>query len=253
MATLQIHLFGVGQVPDEVGKAIPVRSRKELAALAYLSDFQADRDFLMAAMALQPLTGSRHVETRLLDALGINYGLVGNYATAVEYHEASRRVAQEIRQPIQQCHTLRHLCTAYCKLGKLTQAEECGLAALHLALENNLPSDTTLARLYLGYVWLATVDLRRGDRARAAKRIAPVVPTLLHHIPAGVREAYEMHLACYDILAAVGDHRANALLTVAYHQLQDNVNKVTDPTLLQCFWDASAHRRIWALWQELYG
>ncbi|MCE7980262.1 MAG: hypothetical protein DYG89_03655 [Caldilinea sp. CFX5] len=250
------------------------------------SDFQADRDYLMAAMALQPLTGSRHVETRLLDALGINYGLVGNYATAVEYHEASRRIAQEIRQPVQQCHTLRHLCTAQRKLGNLAQAEECGLAALHLALANNLPADMTLARLYLGYVWLATgdltaaanvfqlaydswraqqltnlsqealvglatVDLRQGNPARAAERIEPFVPTLLHHVPVGVRESYEMHLACYDILAAVGDHRAGALVITAYNQLQANINKVMDNDLLRCFWEAPAHRRIRALWQQL--
>ena len=36
MATLQIRLFGVGQIRDGVGKVVPVRSRKELAALAYL-------------------------------------------------------------------------------------------------------------------------------------------------------------------------------------------------------------------------
>jgi DNA-binding SARP family transcriptional activator/predicted ATPase len=36
MATLQIRLFGVGQIRDGAGKVVSVRSRKELAALAYL-------------------------------------------------------------------------------------------------------------------------------------------------------------------------------------------------------------------------
>jgi predicted ATPase/DNA-binding SARP family transcriptional activator len=36
MAILQIRLFGVGQIRDGAGKVVSVRSRKELAALAYL-------------------------------------------------------------------------------------------------------------------------------------------------------------------------------------------------------------------------
>lgn len=69
----------------------------------------------------------------------------------------------------------------------------------------------------------------------------------------GVRESYEMHLACYDILAAVSARRAGALVMTAYNQLQANVNKVTDKELLRCFWDAPAQRWIRALWRALSG
>lgn len=265
----------------------------EQRSLLYLSvckreegDFQADRDYLMAAIDLLPLTGNRHVETRLLDALGINYGLVGNYRKAVEYHEASHQIAVEIHQPVQQSHTLRNLCTVHRKLGNLKLAEEYGLESLRLALANELPEETNTARLYLGYVWLATddlseaadafqlaydgwraqeyinlsqealvglatVDLRRNNPIHATERIAPLVPSLMQQVQVGAREPYEMHLACYEILSAVGDVRSHALLTTAYQQLQGNVNKVTNNQLLGFFWQAPAHRRIRELWQQV--
>lgn len=265
----------------------------EQRALLYLSvckreegDFQADRTYLTEAVDLLKVTGNRHVETRLLDALGINYGLVGNYEMALEYHEASRRIAQEIRQPVQESHTLRHMCTAHRKLGNLALAQECGSESLRVALAHGMPDETNCARLYLGLVWLesgnlaeaqnafqlahdswqaqgaisqshealvglAMVDLRSGHPARAAERIAPLVPTLMHRVTVGAREPYEMHLACYEILSAVDDARAQTVLATIYNQLQTNVNKVTDRTLLEYFWQAPAHRKIRELWQQM--
>lgn len=265
----------------------------EQRALLYLSvckrnegDFQGDRTYLTAAFELSKLTGNRHVEMRLLDAMGINYSLVGNYRTALEYHAASHRIAQEIRQPVQESHTMRHICTAHRKLGNLALAEECGLEALRVALDHEMPIETNCARIYLGLVWLAgnnlaeaqhafqlayegwqaqgaiipgwealvglaMVDLRNGNAGRAVEHIAPFLPSLLDHVTVGVREPYEMHLACYEILAAVGDVRAKTLLTTTYNQLQANVHKVTDRALLQYFWQAPAHHKLRSLWLGL--
>ena len=265
----------------------------EQRALLYLSvckreegDFQADRTYLTAAMELLKLTGNRHVEMRLLDAMGINYGLVGNYSMALDYHNASHRIAQEIHQPVQESHTMRHMCTAYRKLGNLASAEECGAESLRVALVHRMPQEINCSRLYLGLVWLesgnlaeaqnafqlayegfqaqgaitpgwealiwlAMVDLRSGAPACAVERITPFLPSLLDHVTVGVREPYEMHLACYEILAAVDDARAKTVLTTTYNQLLSNVNKVTDRSLLQCFWQAPVHHKIRARWQGL--
>ncbi len=265
----------------------------EQRALLYLStckreegDFQGDWTYLTAAFDLSKLTGNRHVEMRLLDALGINYGLVGNYRKAIEYHAASHRIAQEIHQPVQESHTMRHMCTAHRKVGNLALAEECGAEALRVALVHEMPIEINCARIYLGLVWLASdnlteaehafqlayegwqaqgaitpswealvglamVELRKGKPKHAVERIAPFLPNLLDHVTVGVSEPYEMHLACYEILAAVGDARANTVLNTTYNQLQANVNKVTDRSLLECFWQAPIHHKIRALWQAL--
>jgi hypothetical protein len=63
----------------------------------------------------------------------------------------------------------------------------------------------------------------------------------------GVREPYEMHLACYEILTAVGNARAKYLLATAYEQLQRYADKITDQQLHHSFWQAPAHRKIRAL------
>lgn len=264
----------------------------EQRALLYLSvckreegNFQADHTYLTAAIELLKLTGNRHVEMRLLDALGINSGLVGNYPKALEYHDASYRIAQEIRQPVQQSHALRHMCTVHRKLGDLALAQEYGAESLRVALEHEMPHEIVCARLYLGLAWLesgnlaeaqnafqlayegwkaqgaispsqealvglAMVDLRSGNSERAAERIAPFVPNLLRHVTVGVREPYEMHLACYEILTSVGDERAETVLNITYQQLQANVNKVTNRALLEHFWQAPTHSKIRKLWQS---
>ena len=267
----------------------------EQRALLYLSickreagDFQGDRNYLIDARDLLKVTGNHHVETRLHDALGFNYGLVGSFAEALEYHESSRRIAQELNQPAQQSHALRHMCTAYRKLGNLAQAQACGLESLRLARANEMPDEIVCATFYLGLVWLAaenlpeakrafqfaydgwqrqgataksrealvglaTVDLRSGNPAQAAQRIEPLVPALLQRVPVGVREPYEMHLACYEILRSVEDSRATAVLTTVYNQLQANLDKVIDQELLRNFWQVPAHAKIRTLWQELNG
>ncbi|MCB0063542.1 MAG: NACHT domain-containing protein [Caldilineaceae bacterium] len=265
----------------------------EQRSLLYLSvckrnegDFQGDRSYLIAAADLSKLTGNRHVEMRLLDALGINYGLVGNYQKALEYHGASHRIAQDIHQPVQESHTMRHMCTVHRKLGNLALAEDCGLESLRVALAHEMPLEINCARIYLGLVWLAAdklaeahhafqlayegwqaqgavtpsweaivglamVDLRSGKAGRAVERIAPFLPNMLDHVTVGVREPYEMHLACHEILAAAGDARAKTVLTTTYDQLQANVNKVTDRSLLECFWQAPVYHKIRTLWQAL--
>ena len=248
-------------------------------------DLQADRNYLIEAMELTTLTANRHVETRLLDALGYNHSLVGDYRAALAYHEESSRIAQEINQPGQVCHALRNMSTAHRKLGNLALAEEYGLESLRLALLHKIPNDINLTRLHLGYVWLAahrlpeattvfqlayaswdeqhvvhlsqealvglaTVELHSGKSTHAAARIAPLAPSLLDHVPIGVREAVEMHLACYEILAAVGDARANAVLSTLYVHLQNNAGNLTDQQLRHSFWQAPAHHKVRALWRQ---
>ncbi|MFN8440642.1 MAG: BTAD domain-containing putative transcriptional regulator [Caldilineaceae bacterium] len=247
-------------------------------------DFQAGRSYLTEAVRLLQLTGNRHLEARIANSLGYTEAMLGNYAAALENHHVSRRISQEIRQPVQESHALHNLCTVQRKLGNLLLAEEYGQEALRLALDTGLPSAIHYAYLHLGYVWLAggnleeaattfaalaatwqdqgrtnpglealvgmaAVEWRLGQGAQAAERIAPVVPLLIERVPDGADEPFEVYLTCYAILQGTGDERAPALLKTAYTQLQSMATKITDKALRTLFWQAPAHHQIRTLWK----
>jgi tetratricopeptide (TPR) repeat protein len=258
----------------------------EQRTLIYLSrsrvedrDYQAGRSYLMEAMSLLQLTGNRPAESRIVNLLGYVEAMLGNYGVALDCHTASRRISQEIQQPVQESHALHNLCTVQRKMGNLPLAEAYGQEALRLAVAHDLPDAASYARLHLGYVWLACGDLpearsafqlaaddwqrqqhttlmreatvglaavayQEGNLAHAAALITPVVPILIERIPASTDEPFEMYLTCYQVLTTLRDPRASDLLATAYSQLQTLASKITDGPLRQSFWRASAHCKI---------
>jgi len=265
----------------------------EQRTLIYLSrlriednDYQRGRGYLAEAMHLLQLIDNRPAEARIVNTLGYVEAMLGNYPAALEHHAASRRISQEIHQPMQESHALHNLCTVHRKMGNLQQAEASGEEALRLALVYDFPDAANYARLHLGYVWLACGDLeeaatafqlardswqsqqrinlaleasvglaavayRSGNLAQAATLIAPVTPILATRVIEGADEPFEMYLTCYQILSAQQDSLAEALLATAYTYLQSLASKITDKQLRHSFWPTvPTHRQIRALWQR---
>lgn len=249
-------------------------------------DFQTARSYLAEAVRLLQLTGNRHLEARIANLLGYTEAMLGNYEAAVGNHHTSRRISQEIRQPIQESHALHNLCTVQRKMGNLALAEEYGVESLRIALDNGQIDAINYAQLHLGYVWLtvgnleeasaafaatatsweseghmnlglearvgvAAVAWRQGRMTLASERIAPVVPLLIERVPDGADEPFEMYLTCYTILQGTDDAQAAALLTTAYTQLQNMAAKITDKALRTLFWQAPAHHQVRNLWQAM--
>jgi hypothetical protein len=51
----------------------------------------------------------------------------------------------------------------------------------------------------------------------------------------GAEEPFWVFLSCFQILRAVKDQRAQAILETAYHQLQDRAAQLTDADLQRSF------------------
>ena len=248
-----------------------------------LEDYQAGRTYQLAALNLLSVTGNRPLEMRIAGGLGFTLSMLGDYPAALEYLARARRISQEIQWRLQESYALHNLCCLQRKLGNFDLAVEYGEASLRVALQQDSEDAANWARFHLGYALLARGDLaqaaqtfqqaqdswhttgrlkqarwasaglaaalfQQGNGTQATTLIAPIVPSLLEQVPQG-EEIYEMYLTCHAILTANSDSRAGTLLTTAHTRLQQNASKLTDRHLLQCFWQVPAHRKIRDLWQ----
>jgi len=250
-----------------------------------LEEYQAGRTYQLEALNLLTITGNRPLEMRIAGGLGFTLSMLGDYGAALEYLARARRISQEIQWRLQESYALHNLCCLQRKLGNFDLAVEYGEASLRVALQQDSEDAANWARFHLGYALLARGDLaqaaqtfqqaqdswhttgrlkqarwasaglaaarfQQGNGTQATTLIAPLVPSLLAQVPQG-EEIYEMYLTCYVILTANGDRRADQLLTTAYTRLQQTASKLTDRHLLQCFWQVPAYRKIRDLWQQM--
>jgi tetratricopeptide (TPR) repeat protein len=250
-----------------------------------LEEYEAGRDYQLAALNLLSVTGNRPLEMRIVGGLGYTLSMLGDYGAALEYLMRARRISQEIGWRLQESYTLHNLCCLQRKIGNGDLAVAYGQESLRVALQQASEDAANWARFHLGYALLARGDLaqaryifeqahhswhaagrlkqatwaragmaaalfQQGDGTAATTLIEPLVPSLLAQVPQG-EEVYEMYLTGYAILTANGDPRADPLLTTAYTRLQQNASQLTDRHLLHCFWQAPAHRNIRALVQQM--
>jgi hypothetical protein len=92
---------------------------------------------------------------------------------------------------------------------------------------------------------LARVSLAQGDLARALAYIEQILSYLDGSTLYGTAEPLRIYLTCYQVLDAVGDPRARAILTTAYQLLQEQTAKISDRDLRDSFLkNVPAHREI---------
>ncbi|HEY5323207.1 MAG TPA: hypothetical protein VIK58_10305, partial [Caldimonas sp.] len=97
---------------------------------------------------------------------------------------------------------------------------------------------------------IAGEALARGDAAAAMRALEEV----LAHLAAGgmldgTESRQRIRLTCYEVLSAVGDPRAEALLDTAYAMLQKQAGALADAALRENFLhNVPEHRGIAAAW-----
>lgn len=196
-----------------------------------------------AALAMIEETADKSLEARIANAVGYTLARLEQFAEALPYHERSRRLAHEMRQPFQESHALHNLCTVKRKMGNLADAERDGLEALRLAQIHQLHDPESYAYLHLGYVWLAlnrpnaahdafarsrdgwhaqnrsalaleaqlgiaAVALRRQSVDAAWAIVEPILDQIADGLPSGIDEPQEINATIYQTLTAIQDSRA---------------------------------------------
>jgi tetratricopeptide (TPR) repeat protein len=93
---------------------------------------------------------------------------------------------------------------------------------------------------------LARVALAQGDPAKALAHVQEILDYMADH-PAleGTLEPLRVYLACYRVLLANGDPRAEEILDAAYRLLQERAHGINDPDLRRSYLEnVPYHREI---------
>lgn len=91
--------------------------------------------------------------------------------------------------------------------------------------------------------------LHRHEEALA--HVNAILSYLEHHHLDGMIDLFWVYLTCYEVLAGVGDDRADTVLQTAYDRLQSRARSIPDIVKKQRFLEEIAvHHRIISLWER---
>ena len=179
-------------------------------------------------------------ESYALADLGLLVHQLGDYAGACEYNHQALQIAQEIGVQSVQALALTHLGHALAARNKFAEAIEAYNQALHLYEELNLPDQALTPRAGLSQTYLAQDDL-----AQAQTQLEIILPRLTPDNLAGLEEPFRIYWACYQVLRAGSDARAQAVLAQAYQALQKHAAGIEDEALRHSFLEnITCHRNV---------
>ena len=218
--------------------------------------------------------------------LALVYWRVGNWPAARALTEAALADARDSENHIKLCIVLLNYTLLLLRLGSPDAAEAAAQEALVIAQSRSLQELCGYACTNLGHVFLvqgqyeaatavyeqaiairqeleqtfllmetraglALVALAQANLAQAVAQVEMILPGLTPESVAGTEEPMRIYLACYQVLEAVGDVRATAVLAEAYQLLMDRAAKIEQPELRQMFLDdIPAHQTLLTAYQQ---
>ena len=217
-------------------------------ALVYcrVGDWSAAKRFTEAAMVTTRKSGDQITLFILL----INYTLTllrqGNVAAAAD----AAREAIEIGQS----GNLQEYCGyAFTNLGHVLLAQK-QYAAAASAYEKALTIRRELGQTFLlmeTQAGLAQLMLVQAKLDQAVELVEAILPQLTPESVTGTEEPMQIYLVCYQVLLAVGDGRATAVLTEANQLIRERAAKLKEPELKRMFLEnIPAHKTLLAAYQH---
>jgi tetratricopeptide (TPR) repeat protein len=271
-----LHLYR--QIGDRVGES---RVLSNLGSSArYLGDVVAARNYGEQSLTLCRELGDRKWEAILLNNLGLNLLDVGEQKAARHYFQQALQIGREVGAPQSLALALTNLASVYCREGEYEAAADYSQQGLEVTLAIGAPQDAANNWYTLGDAWLGAgrlaeaeaayrraIALRQGVGQAAAEMEsrAGLAAVLLArggsaYSPAleqvevilrfrekgdlsGVEEPFLVFWRCYEVLAAVGDGRAEPLLQEAQQLLHEWASKISDEKMRRSFLDNVPHHR----------
>ena len=250
---------------------------------AVYDNYPGTRFYLEQALALCAITGDRSLETRILQGLGYVHERLGDYETAIHFHQRGLALSTADQDSMQQTFGLHNLCLCYDQFGHYTEAYHYGQQGLSIAERDRLVMAIGYMKLHLGHVmakmsllyearrtlqaakdifaalsdpslaveaeaYLVHVEHRLNDLPAALVHVEQVIDKLEPRLLIGMDAPTRVYLYCYRLLAAAKDSRAQDVLDAAYRYIQTRA-AVLDPADRERFLNAvPANREILAAW-----
>jgi predicted ATPase/class 3 adenylate cyclase len=266
------------QVGDRAGES---RVLSNLGSSArYLGDVTAAQQYGEQALALCRELGDRKWEAGLLNNQGVDWLSLGESSTARHYFQQALQLGREAGVSQSIGLSLNNLAFAYCQEGDYEAAADYSRQGLEVALAIGAPQDAANNWHTLGDAWLGVgrldaaegayrraIELRQtlGQAAtemesRAGLAVALLAqgeaahPLALQEVEvvlrfrekgdlSGMEELFLVFWRCYQVLAAVGDGRAESLLQSGRQLLQERAAKISDEGLRRSFLENVPHHR----------
>lgn len=195
---------------------------------------------LERALQLIGDTGSLEVEIDTFISLTLFSLYYGDAHQALSYAERGWDVACSMTSVAWQATAQLVMGHALADLRRFAEARTQYQRALELFIE--IANQSVAAEARAGLAFVALIE---DDRASALAHIETILPLLDGMAAIGLDEPFYVYLACFRVLEACGDPRADAIVQAANNQLDAYAGSIADPTLRTSFCEAvPSHRAL---------
>jgi tetratricopeptide (TPR) repeat protein len=247
----------------------------------YLGHFSKSLDYYEQSLAISREIGDRRGEAIVLNNLGTFYDGMGQYVTAQDFHEQALQLKREIGFQRGVGWALDCLGLVYHHQGGHQLARNCIQESLSLFQELGDPIGQGFALTYLGHALaglgqleeaaaayeealgirrttlgqphqametlagLARVSLAQGKTTEALGQVEVILQFLENCPLDGTYERFLIYLTCCQVLAVLGDGRAETVRQQARSLLEKQAAGIGQATLRRSFLESvAAHRKL---------
>jgi len=202
------------------------------------------KSYYEESLQLHSVTGHRRTEAGTLRAMGLLLRDVGSATDALEHCQAALRIVRDTNDRSGQASALTGLGSVLSTLGQLDEARKAYRDAL--ALRRELSQHWEVSVVLAG---LAHVAMAEGETEQALAHVEEILVYLETHTLECVAQPMEVYLACYRVLRANADPRADEVLEEGYHFLQARAAKISDEEERRSFLEnVAANRELVEEW-----
>jgi adenylate cyclase len=198
-------------------------------------------DHLQRSLEISERIGKRQNVGSVSAWLGMLSWFVGEHEVACAFGERALDIAREVAVPALEAHALEVLGHGLEGLSKWEKAGNMYRQAVAIyrasGSRHDAASDSAAG--------LARVSLACGDLTTALQQVEEILVEFKDGNVAGADFPLAAYLACFKVLEAVDDPRAQETLNTAHSLLQDQAAKIEDEALRRSFLEnVAAHREI---------
>jgi tetratricopeptide (TPR) repeat protein/biotin operon repressor len=238
-----LHIFR--EVGDRRGESMALNNSGRV--FSDLGSYARARAYYEQALRIRRAIGQRRGEGVVLSNLGLLAHRQGDDALARSYGQQALQIAGELDDPDIRSYTLTYLGHALTGLGLLEEAAVAYQQSLDLRRE--LGFDKEAVDSLAG---LTRVCLAQGHLDQAVLYTEEILCQLGNSTLDSIEEPFRVYLTCYRVLRATESPRADEILKIVCHALQERMTRITDHQMQRSFLEnVACNREIMAICQEM--
>jgi class 3 adenylate cyclase/tetratricopeptide (TPR) repeat protein len=210
---------------------------------ADMGDYETAQIAYEKALNEYRISGDQEAESDVNMCMALLFTYMGDYTTAIQHGETALKLAMEIPSDSSQAYAHTALGHALFASGEPERAKEHYQTAVELRQklgERHLEAEARAG--------LANVALAKGERFQMKAQIEAIWSQWKKADNFdGTTEPISVYLTCYQVLQALGDHRADEILEAGWKMLHERLKTVRSDRLRYSYQAHSAANRAFIL------